>query len=236
MGNISIEKCESRVKEISEYVDAKIVVIKDIPDNDIKIIAYFALLESFAQNYANYVGSTNKNFCAFVKKFQTSCSFLDEIDPVTLFYFYHTRLSGDFDLSFLQEPCYYDANSVVAMNKSKQMIELLKSENIKDEQIKRHTYIKLLYSMRSRLSHEFDGRHSNLKYHLIPNLPYYMSVGGLKKADKKDCSWILIIPPDFVENLVSECIKNYLEYVKKENIDPFQNNCITRRSRLAWYD
>ena len=70
-------------------------------------------------------------------------------------------------------------------------------------------------------------------------LPYYVSVSRVYSTDEKimeDDIWELVVPVEFIELLLRECLGNYLDYCKEIQRDPFSNNKFERKFRLAWYD
>jgi hypothetical protein len=52
----------------------------------------------------------------------------------------------------------------------------------------------------------------------------------------RDEVWELTIPIGFLRKLPIECIDEYLKFSLKYKNDPFENNTLTRKSVLAWYD
>ena len=234
-----IETREARYIEIKSWLDDKINIIDDIPNNAIKGIAYFALIECFAQEYFHYpIRCSNDIFCKFIERFHSNYSILFEYDPVTMYYRFKKLLSKQFSLNFLEEACIYTISDIAQNGIAQNMIEVLQANNVDKRKIKSHKYIKLLYCLRSKLSHEFNASNIGLNYHPC-EYPYYLSLSRSYEinAEKiRDDVWELIIPVKFIKKLGMECIYNYLDYVKTEKKDPFQNNSFLRPSNLCWYD
>lgn len=238
----SKEHRETRDKEIREWLLSEIQTIENIPDNYLQAICYFSLIESFAQEYGNYpTHNIAETFCDFVLMFQKSYAFLNMIDPITLFYDFQSQLSSSFDLSFMNTHDCYTPETVTREGKTEKMIEKLSVLGISENAINRHRYVRLLYSLRSKLSHEMSPpgglMWSNL--HLLKSYPYYTSCGRSYFADGaiiRDEVWELTVPVGFIKNIAIECVSGYLDFSLKHKNDPFENNEFTRRARLAWYD
>lgn len=238
----SEEYRESRDKEIHEWLESKVETIDAIPDNYLQAICYFSLLECFVQEYGNYpTNNVAKTFCDFVLTFQRSYAFLNMIDPVTLFYHFQAQLSSRFDLSFVDSSGCYTPDHAIKDGNAKQMIEELRLLGVREDAIIKHKYVRLLYSLRSKLSHELSppGGVMWSKHHFLEKYPYYISCGRSIILDStiiRNEVWELTMPVGFIKSLVIECINNYLDFSLKHKNDPFENNEPTRKSRLAWYD
>jgi len=95
--------------------------------------------------------------------------------------------------------------------------------------------------MRSKLSHELStsGSVSPMGLGETEPLPYYVSVSRVYSIDEdiiEDDIWELVVLVEFIEQLLRECLGNYLDFCKKTQRDPFSNNKFERKFRLAWYD
>ena len=237
----SSEYRDWRNKETLEWVTRKSQIIDNIPDNYFKALCYFSLIENFSQEYSNYpLQKQAESFCKFVSDFSSSYSFLTEYDPVTLYYDFEAELKGSFDLSFLDYGVNYNPDHAVKYGRATEMIKSLEPYN-KKERIQKHKYVRLLYSLRSKLSHELFNQHAMLAtdIHLLPEYPYYIPCSRAydKEGERvRDQIWDLVVPVGFIKNLVLECINNYLDYCLKNKNDPFENNRLDRKSITAWYD
>ncbi len=82
-----LTKVKNRVKEIREYFNNNLQEAKEIGNSKFQAICIYAIIDSFAQEYANYpVNGVGKSFVEFVNAFQNKYTYLNEVDPVTLFY------------------------------------------------------------------------------------------------------------------------------------------------------
>lgn len=231
-----------RDNEIRTWLDKKVQIIEDIPDGRFQAICYFSLIECFAQEYKSYpLKDLKKSFCEYVLKFQSNFSFLHEIDPVTLYYDCEEKIQGQFSLSFLENGCYYQPNDVLIREKADELTSLLTSLGIKPAHINKHSYVSLLYSLRSKLSHELSDINNmmGIRGHLLDSCPYYLSCSRSYQENGKtirDSIWDLVMPVGFIKELALECADNYLKFSIHSKCDPFQNNVFTRKSNLSWYD
>lgn len=237
----SKEYRQKRDLDLRSFVESKSEIIDKIPDNYLRTLCYFALIENFAQEYDNYSNKKQSEvFCIFVLKFQTSYSFLDKLDPVTLYYEFETELKQHFDLHFLDHGVNYNPDHVVQHGKAYEMVEYLKSRNVR-KNFDKHNFVRLLYSLRSKLSHELYNQHNMLAtdLHLLKEYPYYLpdSTFPFTNDDvEPEIFWDLVIPVGFIRKLALEVINNYLDYSLKNKNDPFENNTQERKSVKTWYD
>lgn len=235
-----------RILEIKEYIDKEITIAKSIENKIFKSIALFSILDSFCQEYSNYSKVPEKEkFKNFVMKYQKSYQFLNEIDPVTLYYDVEDYLPDNCQIDFLYPCSMPTVNSVInheSINKMK--IELEKNikfnKNI-DTILRNHKFIYLLYRMRSKLVHELTQEQlASDNDDLYFDMPFYQDtlrfyINNSNQMIQETC-WNLRIPITFIENLTRECITNYLDECLQENKEPFFNNTFERKFRLSWYD
>ena len=229
--------------DIRAWLAARIQMIDNIPDNYFKALCYFALIENFAQEYKNYpVNGTAKVFCDFILKFNSSYAFLDQYDPVTLYYDFEPQLKSFFDLSFLDYGINYNPDQAVLHGNVMEMVKRLKALEVKESRIDKHIFVRLLYSLRSKLSHELYNQHTMLAtdLHLLKEYPYYvpcsLSFENEEGERVRDKIWDLVVPVGFIKNLALECISKYLDYCLENKNDPFENNSLNRKSIKTWYD
>ena len=238
----SMEYRKKRDIYLRGWLLSKSQVIDNIPDNHFKALCYFSLIENFAQEYSKYpTNGTTRAFCTFVIQFQTSYSFLDKYDPVTLFNYFMTELKESFNLSFLDHGVNYNPDQAVRYGRAMEMIKHLESLGIKKSQYEKHKFVCLLYSCRSKLSHELFSSNNMLcsDLHLLPEYPYYLSSSRSYESNGErviDDYNQLVFPVGFIKKLALECINNYLDYCIENKDDPFDNNSLDRKSVIAWYD
>jgi hypothetical protein len=238
----SIEYREKRNKDIQKWLNERFEIINSISDNYFQAICYFALMERFAQEHSSYPKhNSTEAFRDFVIEFQTSYAFINEYDPVTLFYDFEKELEKDYNLSFLNHGVYYNPDHAIQHGKADAMIESLKHLGKKKKNIERHKFVYLLYSLRSSLSHECSC-HNNMmesNLHLLDEYPYYVSCSRAYYIGDSICNdnvWHLVMPVGFIKALAKECIDNYLNYSLLHKNDPFENDAFLRKSHVAWFD
>lgn len=212
-----------RYQEIREYVNDYIEDINNMNIIENKMICLFSLIDSFCQNYSNYDSTTNnKSFCEFILKYadKEKYNYLNDMDPVTLIY--------DFKKEKIRFKELSNANTYT--NSSQEIKAILNNNNIEQipEKIKKsHTYIKLIYNFRSKVTHECaliggtrfktENEYDNILY------------------EDHTSYWKLIFPFTYLKNLFINCIDNYLNEQEKNGKDPFYNN-ENRKSFYAYYD
>ena len=233
-----------RIDEVCRHFEKKIESIKVIDDKRLQLLCLFALIESLAQEYSGYSrGMEGQKFTKFVSEFQNKWDFLEQIDPVTLYYDVYEHLDDDINLDFMIDGSVYRPMEVIESEMADKIIAYLELKMIPniDTYKRRHTYVNLLYKLRSKLSHELSTPGSNipLRFGESEPLPYYISVSRLYSMNGEivqDSIWELVVPVEFIEQLLKECLKNYLKFCEESERDPFLNNKFERKFRLAWYD
>lgn len=226
---------DERIEEIERLVQYKLNVIDNIEDYTFKFLCIFSLLENFAQEWAGYpIDRPSEVFEDFIHKYQKTYTFLKEIDPITLFYDFKDKLSGDFSLDYLESGCIYTPSDLIATGESDKIKKYLLSLDESPKMIRRieqHKYIKLLYKMRSKISHEqCDYMWAIVSSKWNEKLPSFISVG------RYNVRWELGFPYEFIKQLTEECINNFLIDRKEGKLDPFMNNTDDRKFGLAWVD
>ncbi len=161
----------------------------------------------------------------------------------TLYYDVQEHLNDAVKLDFLAEGSVYSPAHMIKSGMTEKITDGLDSKGLQniDEYKRKHRYVNLLYKMRSKLSHELStsGSVSPMGLGEKEPMPYYVSVSRVYSIDGnliEDDIWELIVPVEFIESLLRECLGNYLDYCKEKQRDPFSNNKFERKFRLAWYD
>lgn len=214
-----------RYQEVQEYINEKIKDIDNMKFYEHKVVCLFSLIDAFVQNHCSYNERNNEtHFCDFILAFydKNKYSYLNGIDPVTLTYDENNKPSL---FSELEDDCIYTPES-------KEIGDILSNMNLSQigpKKVNKHTYLKLLYKHRSKVTHEAQSTglirvESENKY----DIPIYFCYGNY---------WKLVFPYEFLEELFLDCINNYLQYQKQHNLDPFENNDENlRKSLYAFYD
>ncbi|MHC1695811.1 MAG: hypothetical protein AB9835_11205 [Eubacteriales bacterium] len=235
------DSIDSRIDEIRNYYNDRIKSAKTIDDKYFQALCLYSLIDSLAQEYSNFSEKQqSKCFIDFALKFNKRFSFLNTIDPVTLYYDVQEHLNKEVNLDNIKSGYIYNPNEIIEFGISQKIIDDLKSKIPEKEvckYINNHKYVNLLYKMRSKLAHESitPGYIFSLKGKM--SLPFYISssmydeINGNIYVHK---FWELIIPIEFIENLLRECLENYLLFCKESKKDPLSYN-IRRKCILAWY-
>lgn len=238
------EYFDLRIVEVRKHYVERIESISKINEKYFQLLCLFSLLESLAQEYSNYSPrQEQKKFTSFVLEFQKKWDFLEQIDPVTFYYDVQDNLDNTINLNFLADGNVYSPSYMTKSGMTEKIVECLASKGVQniDDYQRKHRYVDLLYKMRSKLSHELStsGSVSPMGLGEVEPLPYYISVSRVYSIDeeiKEDDIWELVVPVEFIEQLLLDCLDNYLEFCKETQRDPFSNNKFERKFRLAWYD
>lgn len=245
-----------RISEVRVFLENELADLDGIADTTFQLICLFAMIDCLAQEQANYPQKSKEAFCNFVLSHQKQCDYLEEVEPITLYY----RVEDDIDevvkipgfppekevtiddLGYL----YGDkVKTVLTKGKSQEIIQYIKQKKgttIANKLAQEHQLISLLYRMRSKAVHEMSGLGEIWNFENkdnTPDEPYYRDVG---RGYVQDGEWVsdnvveLVIPNVFVRSILVDCINGYLTDCSKNNRFPFSNNHMTRKHRLSWYD
>ena len=230
----------SEVQEWREYAKLTIEKVETIASSQAQLLCYFSLIECLAQDVANYPDrGQQKIFTDFVLKYQNKYDYLNEVDPVTLFYHAEKNYSGLLSIKDFQEGEICHPTDAFIREKASNFIATLTAtigEENANKFVLKHRYVDLLYRMRCRLSHEFSLSHIGHIRH--QEEPYYISCYRSYLKDGKiieDDVWMLSIPVSFVKNICINCVDNYLDECVKNNVLPVDNNSMDRFCELSWY-
>jgi len=238
------EYIDLRIIEVQKHYEDRIESIRKIEEKYFQLLCLFSLIDSLAQEYSNYSrGHEQKKFTIFVLEFQNKWDFLENTDPITFYYDVQEQLGDALNLDFLIEGNVYSPQFMIKSGMTEKITECLdtKGQPYIDEYKRKHRYVDLLYKMRSKLSHELStsGSISPMGLGELVPLPYYLSVSRVYSIDEniiEDDIWELVIPVEFIERLLRDCLGNYLKFCRETQRDPFSNNKFERKFRLAWYD
>ncbi len=261
---------EKQTKYVNKGVEKAKKVLERGLDDAMKInnpvlrkTCLFSLIDSFAQEYANYpVRNTKKAFCDFVIKYQNKYDYLLAVDPVTLLYDYEPKIKlvvkNPKLREFAPELCrekpeisFDDFGSLdekrlteIIHSKAAHELQVLIEQNEDKQQyngyLERHKLINLIYKMRSKAVHEMSYLGTGFEESIDLVEPYYIDVMRFyKNVDTivKDNVYELIIPTNFIYELTKNSIENYLEDCLHKKRHPFQNNSNCKRSVfITWRD
>lgn len=252
------DEAQHLIREINNtraYFNKLLSIVDGIEDTTLQIISMFSMIDMLAQEQANYPPDFKSAFREFVLKHQKQCDYLEEIEPVTLFYRVEDLIDEveltpgmppqkEVSINSLGYLHARPVKSVLSQGKSKEILDYIerkKGHAFAAKKSEEHQLISLLYRMRSKAVHEMSGLGENLPWNkeVKPIEPYYHDVGRSYVEDGylvRDNVVELVIPNIFVRNILADCIDGYLTDCLENKRFPFSNNCLTRKHRLSWYD
>lgn len=235
---------QERVNETEEFLNEKLRSIEKIDDKYFKLLCLFSLLDMLSQEYSNYtLNHEQEKFTKYILQFQDKWDFLSEVDPVTLYYDVREHLDETINLDYLVECNIYEPSQLVNNGRVEEIVKALKSKEVPriNTILFRHRYVNLLFRLRCKVSHELASPGSILDINnpYIKQLPHFISITRYYKVFKESISdevWELMIPVEFIEQLVTNCMSNYFKYCVQSHKYPFENNRFERRYHVTWYD
>ena len=257
---------------INEYVSEKVCKVREnfkkniesisrIENKNFQCICLFSLIDSFAQENANYPTRGDSDaFVSFVIKYQNICEFIEKVEPVTLFYDIEECIGNDMTNQELHEkyPDIFPIEKEIDISKEKlydetlveniintdladRLLEIAKRERdpkFRDKMAKKHCFAYLLYKMRSKLVHELSSVGMPNKWEEKTD-PFYRYMGRIYPRDGdivSDDVFELVIPVSFIKRLTVNCVNNYLDECITNGRDPFENDKLNRKYKIAWND
>ncbi len=256
---------KERIRKVNEYLLEELDSAYEINNGSYKIMCMMAVIDCLAQEYANYPKrDTQKCFVDFVLQFQSMCAYLNQIEPVTLYYDYEPNIQkiisnpelkdefssfGDSQYEiFLDESLVYDGQLVSKVINSGKAAEILaiikrdKGEKELNKYTKSHRFINLIYKMRSKAVHELSSLGCENKWEKEDGNtePFYRDMSRLYKNNDfivSDNVFELVIPSIFIYNLAKNVINNYSKYCMENKRLPFENNSNFKRPvDITWRD
>lgn len=248
-----------RIEDSRTFLEKELAIIDCIEDITFQLICIFAMIDCLAQEQAAYPQESwaaRKAFCQFVLKHQKQCDYLEEVEPITLYYrvedlIDEVELIRGFppekevsidDLGYLYGERVKDILPKGKSNEILSYIEIKKGSDFRAKMEREHQLISLLYRMRSKAVHEMSGLGEMWHFETKdkkPTEPYYRDVGrGYVIGDEvvSDNAIELVIPNIFVRSILADCIDGYLSDCREAKRFPFSNNHMTRKPNLTWYD
>lgn len=245
-----------KIDEIRSFMERELNIIDNLSDTTFQLICMFAMIDRLAQEEADYQGDSRDTFCQFVLKHQTHCDYIEQVDPITLYYrvediidevelFPGFPKEKEIDLSDLGPLYAVKMRDILSSEKAEKILEYVRKR--KDAQYaakkaKEHRLINLIYRMRSKAVHEMSGLGETWSFEekdFKPTEPYYRDVNRTYVDGNElvsDDVIELVIPNIFVRTILVDCIEGYLANCKVMRRVPFSNNKLTRKHELSWYD
>ncbi len=249
----------NRVDKVRTHFEEIVAQIDAITDRELQLLCMFSLIDCMAQEWANYPPPKTKSeqdvFCDFVLKHQTKYDYLNEIDPITLYYDVEDEIGFEDPLPgfppikcvTLISPWLRSVTKFAEFVHFKKVDEIAqelrktKSEEHVTRKLERHRLIRLIYRLRSKVTHEMSalGDEHPLMKPYQSGEPYYREVGRKYIEDGNvvsDHVYELIIPNVFIREIMLDCMDHYLTECAENDHAPFENNSFMRRFRITWYD
>lgn len=250
------------VLEAREYLLNELEEARALSNPGFQRICMFAIIDSLAQEHAGYtVEGSKKIFCDFVNGFQDEYDYLKRVEPITLYYDYENKINEvienqelyDFDptvflpmkevnLDDIDDLNGKKVEEVIKTEKADEILELIEKQESIEVRRKyeiNHSFIALLYKMRSKVVHELSTLGSEGRWEDNSEPYYQMTLYPDLEGNIETFYEIyeLIIPNKFIYNLAKSCIINYLDYCYDTVHLPFgKNNMIYRRVYATWND
>lgn len=224
---------KNTVNNARSVVIQQIEQIRQLPNENHRMILICSLVDSFAQHVSNYDLHNNADhFADFLVKYSKEhVNILSAICPSTLFYHAEKDLPNNAILTLGKAEMVF-ADDQVAINEANRIVALLPT-NKQQIYAKKHRYAQLIYAMRNKLVHEMvvvgcEASFLTEDSDPIPHMIY--GVSGYPKC------WLLHIPEKLVFDVAESAINNYLDECEKEQRNPFQKNDIVRLCYKSWYE
>ena len=236
------ELVNKEVDECLDYLNSIVKSVDTVESSVVKLSTYFSIIDSMVQNGVNYAPNVHQAdiFAEFVSQHQKSCSYISEIEPVTLYYRNESALSNINLFDYLEDGQIYNMTSQSIINMRQVILDELAKHYPTDKVAKlskEHTITHLLYRLRCFTAHEFSANHiSNFK---TLSEPYYICFGRRYVVNNNvvdDNVWKYMIPPAFVKTICMDCITQYLENCRANKQMPYHNNTLDRVAELSWYN
>ena len=235
-----------------EFLKKELSAIDQITNPTMQLICMLSLLDSLAQERANYPWDSKKAFCDFLLVHQKQCDYLECVEPVTLYYHVEDLIEKsvlipgfppekEISLGFLD---FHLVKETITSGKAQEILDYIaqkRSPEFAEKKRQEHQFISLIYRMRSKAVHEMSGlgEIKHFREFRVPQEPYYRDVG---RGYVLNGDWVsddiceLVIPNAFIRNILQDCVGGYLNECKEIKRFPFENNRINRKHRLSWYD
>lgn len=242
------------IAQVKDFLEKELSAIDQITDPTMQLICMFSLLDSLAQERANYPWDSKKAFCDFLLAHQKQCNYLECVEPVTLYYRVEDLIEKsalipgfppekEVSLDSLGYLDFHLVKETISSGKAQEILDYIakkRSPEFAEKKRQEHLFISLIYRMRSKAVHEMSGLGEISFYReYLPKEPYYRDVGRgyvLNGDFVFDDICELVIPNAFIRNILQDCVDGYLNECREFKRFPFENNCITRKYRLSWYD
>ena len=136
------------------WVETNLPDTLKLRNNSYSKILILSTIDCFAQMWGNYPQSrlNNENFCKFILRYSSQRTILNQVCPVTLHYHYKKG-----KLLNLHEGQIYNWDDPILGEEAERILLEIEDEKEREKAKQKHTYIKLLYQLRSKVVHELDN-------------------------------------------------------------------------------
>ena len=235
--NLTRKQALERTKE---WAVKNIEIANGIPNGAFSITLLLTIIDSFAQAEYDYppANESNATFQKFVLSHtEKHRKYLERLCPVTLFYdYFATSYIQELPLTLGRLYSYYDSELTAAA----ETILLKIPENQRERAHSKHTYIALLYRLRSKLVHELNPLGTPIEFiSNVPSIALGTEYGPSKEDGKREMNrqiWTLNFPRKYIYELTKEVISHRIDTCEKQGILPFPLTNEPRRCELSWYD
>jgi len=224
---------KSSVQSTRVWVSQQIEQIREVSNENFRLILICSLVDAFAQHEANYATQNNAgNFAEFLLKYsRVYASVLRSVCPTTLYYHSQKNLPQNIQLELGKNGIVF-ADDEIAQKEAERILALL-SEEQRNNRSKQHRYAQLIYCMRNKLAHELVVVGCEVSFLTTDSDPIPHMIHGVSGYPK---SWLLHIPENFIFDVAISSIESYLDECEQNNIYPFRNNSMDRPCFLTWYE
>lgn len=230
-----------------DYLKRDLEKIDKTNDSKLQLIYMFCLIDTMAQEEANYPTREPRSkeiFCNFVLKYQKQCDYLECVEPVTLYYRVEDLIEKEIPFDFVPKGGIKMVKDSLHKGKAEEIlfyIEKEKGKRFAEKKAEEHKLISLLYRMRNKAVHEMSGLGVGENFPELKKYeePYYDGTYrgyGLDGFVVRDYVEILVIPNVFIRRILEDCVNGYLTECRKAHRVPFSNNHMLRKFSLSWYD
>ena len=243
-----------KINDVKRAYVKRLEYIDSLNNATMQKICLFSLIDSLAQEWGRYSKGNNKNtFCNFIHTFQNLYSYLDYIEPVTLFYRVENTIGGTAQstevpadpFGILEEMEIDEAFPITRLinsdyvQKVQNYVHNIFEQNREEKLLKDHTILSLLYQLRNKATHELNdiGAENFFEKEIGLQEPYYRMIENIDLANGRRYQQVeLVIPVIFLRNVFINCLDNFLKFCKENNRLPFINEYGRTVLWLTWYD
>ena len=222
---MNLNEKRKTIQGAKEWVDYNLSAALTLSNNSYSKILILSTIECFAQMFGNYPKNrSNETFCKFVLRYSSQKDILQRVCPITLHYHY----ANNVPIGLIRHRIYSWEDEIL-VEEACRILDSITDEKVQKTARNKHSYIKLLYSLRSKLVHELDNLGTPIEFNKeMPSIASGKDISG-------DIIWTLNYPRQWLYNLAIETIHNFIgDCFIHEELLCFLDN--PRNLKLTWYD